>query len=57
MGDRKILVNTSVGPTFEIDALKKWLGTCKHSYYLCDATGMGVARDALKDIPNVLYAL
>ena len=55
MGDRKILVNTSVGPTFEIDALKKWLGTCKHSYYLCDATGMGVARDALKDIPNVLY--
>lgn len=55
MGDRKILVNTSVGPTFEVDALKKWLGTCKHSYYLCDATGMGVARDALKDIPNVLY--
>lgn len=29
MGDRKILVNTSVGPTFEVDALKKWLGTCK----------------------------
>lgn len=55
MGDRKILVNTSVGPTFEVDALKKWLGTCKRSYYLCDATGMGVARDALKDIPNVLY--
>ena len=55
MGDRKILVNTSVGPTFEVDALKKWLRTCKHSYYLCDATGMGVARDALKDIPNVLY--
>lgn len=55
MGDRKILVNTSVGPTFEVDALKKWLGTCKHSYYLCDATGMDVARDALKDIPNVLY--
>ena len=55
MGDRKILVNTSVGPTFEVDALKKWLGTCKHSYYLCDAAGMGVVRDALKDIPNVLY--
>lgn len=22
MGDRKILVNTSVGPTFEVDALR-----------------------------------
>lgn len=55
MGDRKILVNTSVGPTFEVEALKKWLKTCRNSYYLCDATGMGVACDALKDVSNVLY--
>ena len=29
MGDRKILVNTSVGPTFEIDALKKMQNVLK----------------------------
>lgn len=54
-GNRKILVNTSVGPTFQLEALKQWLKECPQSFYLCDATGMGALAGDLKDIPNVLY--
>lgn len=55
LGDGKILVNTSVGPTFHVDALKDWLRRCPSSHYLCDATGMGALADELKDFSNVLY--
>lgn len=55
MGNGKILVNTSVGPTFDTEALKRWLHRCPGSYYLCDATGMGPLETELCDIPNVLY--
>lgn len=54
-GNGKILVNTSVGPTFDKEALKKWLSECPSNYYLCDATGMGNLAEELTHIPNVLY--
>lgn len=55
MGDGKILVNTSVGPTFDTQAIKRWLRRCPDSYYLCDATGMGALEAELAPYTNVLY--
>ena len=55
MGNVKLLVNHSVGATFQTDALKKWLQECPSSYYLCDATGMGTLAEELTPFPNVLY--
>lgn len=55
LGDGKILVNTSVGPTFDKEALKQWLQKCPNSYYLCDATGMGHLAPELEGLQHVLY--
>lgn len=55
MGNGKILVNTSVGATFQTEALKKCLQECSSNYYLCDATGMGTLAEELTPFPNVLY--
>ena len=54
MGDGKILVNTSVGPTFDKEALKQWLQKCPNSYYLCDAAGMGNLAADLERLQHVL---
>ncbi len=54
-GNRKILVNTSVGPTFQVDALEEWLKDNPQSLYLCDATAMGNLAERLSGIENVLY--
>ena len=55
MGNGKILVNTSVGQTFQTEAICNWLRNCPDSFYLCDATGMGGLQDRLNGFPNVLY--
>lgn len=55
LGNGKILVNTSVGPTFDTTAIKRWLERYPESYYLCDATGMGALETELCTYPNVLY--
>lgn len=55
MGNGKILVNTSVGPTFDVDALEQWLAANPQSFYLCDATAMGNLAERLSGIENVLY--
>ena len=55
MGGGKILINTSIGPTFDLTALKNWLRDHKDSYYFCDGTGMGTLRDELAHIGNVIY--
>lgn len=51
-GDNKILINTTIGPTFSIDALKSWL---QHpgNYYLCDGVGI-LNSEELKELDNVL---
>ena len=54
-GNGKILVNTSIGPTFELEALKCWLSSSPDNYYLCDATGMGNLAKQLSSFPTVLY--
>ena len=54
-GGGKILLNTSLGPTFEIEALKNWLAADPDNYYLCDGCGMGTAADQLQGTRGVLY--
>lgn len=55
MGDRKILVNTSVGATFDIGALKVWLDQSPQNFYLCDAVGMGNMTAVLSGCKQVVY--
>lgn len=54
-GNRKILVNTSVGPTFRLSDLQRWLSRHPHNFYLCDQVGMGGYADALSAFDGVLY--
>lgn len=55
MGNGRILLNTSIGPTFDVAALKAWLTANDHSFYFCDGTGMGTAVDELAGHPQVMY--
>lgn len=53
-GNSKILINTSIGPTFSVPALKSWLEN-KDNYYLCEEVGMGSYFDELGSLENVIY--
>lgn len=55
MGDCKILVNTSVGATFNTEELKHWLERNPHNFYLCDAVGMGNLAVILSKHKQVIY--
>ena len=50
-GDGKIFVNTSIGPSHEVNALKKWL-SCGKNYALSDSVG-GLGAEDLLNYPNV----
>lgn len=54
-GNRKILVNTSVGPTFRLPDLQRWLSSHKRNFYLCDGVGMGSYAEGLTQFDNVLF--
>lgn len=54
-GNRKILINTSVGPTCRIPDLQQWLSSHAHNFYLCDGVGMGSYEKVLNGFDNVLY--
>lgn len=54
-GNGKILMNTSIGPTFEVEALKEWLMNNPDSRYFCDGTGMGGLQKELSGFTNVTY--
>ena len=55
IGNGKILINTSIGPTFDVEAMKRWLVNNPNSSYFCDGTGMGTLRDELAPYRNVFY--
>lgn len=55
MGDNRILMNTSIGATFDVPALKDWLHENRNSYYFCDGTGMGTLTDELASCERVMY--
>ncbi len=50
-GPNKILFNTSLSPSYDMDAMKQWLKG-KNTHYFCD-TMMGVGEEALLSYPNV----
>ena len=54
-GNLKIFINTSVGPTFRVPDLERWLSSHQHNFYLCDQVGMGDYADTLTQFDNVLY--
>lgn len=54
-GSGKILVNTSIGPSFDLPALQKWLEN-EENYFFCDTLGaLGAGEEAAKTakLPNV----
>lgn len=54
LGEGKIFFNTSVGPTFDGEALVEWLaGT--GNFYVCDQVGMGNLKNSLLPLENVLF--
>lgn len=55
MGGGRILMNTSIGATFDLEALKEWLKANPDSFYFCDGTGMGTLKDELAPFANVFY--
>jgi phosphoglycerate dehydrogenase-like enzyme len=55
MGDGKILMNTSIGPSYDLPALRAWLSR-PGNYYLCD-TAMALGDESLTQLPNVLTPL
>lgn len=56
MGDGKILFNTSIGPSHEIDALEKWLDHGRN-FFVCDSAGaLGDPTGRLLSHPQVICA-
>ena len=53
-GSGKILLNTSIGPTFDVPAMKKWLEDSSN-YYICEEVGVGDLYEELKEYPNFIY--
>lgn len=52
-GQGKILVNTSISPSYDIVALEKWL-SCSDNYYLCDSLmALGGSESKLAELPNL----
>lgn len=56
MGNGKILFNTSIGPSHDVDALERWLEG-KGNYFVCDTVGaLGDTSGTLLSHPNVFCA-
>lgn len=56
LGNGKILFNTSIGPSHDVDALREWLDGGQN-YFLCDTAGaLGDATGKLLSHPRVFCA-
>ena len=49
-----IWINTSLGPTYELEALKRWLSKGTNNYLILDADGLENSWYSLKDSPRIL---
>lgn len=54
LGKGKILINTSVGITFDVPALKRWVSE-PGNFYLCDQVGMGGYAEELASCERVIF--
>ena len=52
LGSGKILFNTSIGPSHEVDALKKWLSV-GNNWFICDTAG-AIGDASLVDHPHIV---
>lgn len=55
IGNGKILFNTSIGPSFDIEALREWLNG-GDNYFICDTRGAGGNDDEILSMPNTFCA-
>lgn len=56
LGGHKILFNTGLSPSYEMEAFKKWIADGRN-YYLCDtAMALGDIDGSLAALPNVFCA-
>lgn len=53
-GNNKILINTSIGATFVVEDLKKWLEN-KNNYLICDSVAFGEYEEEIKKTDNIIY--
>jgi len=53
-GNGKILINTSLGTCYDIEALDEWLAN-KTNYYICDNASMSDKTKHVTDNDNVIY--
>lgn len=54
LGKGKIFFNTSVGVTFDVPALKKWMQV-EGNFYICDQVGMGEYASELATLDRVIF--
>ncbi len=54
-GDHKILINTGIGPSFDLEAMTAWLSR-GDNYYICDPVAMAPGTESLLKFPKVLCA-
>lgn len=52
-GSGKILLNTSIGATFDLPAMKEWLKD-SGNFYICEQVGVGDLYDELKGYDNFI---
>ncbi len=55
LGNNKIVINTSLEPTFNMPSFKKWIVN-KGNYAILDSVGMGKFYNELKTYENVIYS-
>jgi len=55
LGDNKIIVNTSLEPTFDVSAFIKWIDR-EGNYAIFDKVAMGKYYEELKQYENVIYS-
>jgi len=51
-----ILVNTSIGPTFDVGAFKRWIAYDPKSFAIFDAAAIGAFQDEFEKFPNIILS-
>lgn len=55
LGDGKILINTTIGPTFNMSAFENWIAT-EGNFAIIDRCGAGTEAEKFAAMPNVILS-
>lgn len=55
LGNNKVLINTALGPTFDVEAFTDWISN-KSNYAIFDKAAMGNYHEEFKIIDNVIHS-